>query len=85
MAYVWLSGSKTADTKIALHTLTQNTDVSFAMEFQDHSSNESIKHGIIDHGKTYKHLSKKWTKREYYVQHNKDIEHKDVKTYCVTN
>ena len=28
---------------------------------------------------------KKWTKREYHVQHNKDVDHQDVKTYCATN
>ena len=43
--------SKQFDTQMTLHTATQNTDVSLALEFLKHLSNESQKHGIIDHGK----------------------------------
>ena len=49
-------------------------------------SNESYKHDIIYDGKHKKSSSKKrWTNREYHVQHNKYIYHKDVKIYCATN
>ena len=30
-------------------------------------------------------MERKWTEREYHVQDNADVEHKDVKTYCNTN
>ena len=36
--------------------------------------------------KTEKNSSKqKWTNREYHVEHNKDVEHQDVKMYCDIN
>ena len=28
---------------------------------------------------------KKWTIRDYHVQHNKDVKHQDVKMYCAQN
>ena len=34
---------------------------------------------------TKKRQIKKWTNREYHVQHNKDVDHQDVKIYCATN
>ena len=44
------------------------------------------KHGVIDQGKDRKIASKiKWTDREYHVQDNADVAHKDVKMYCYTN
>ena len=44
------------------------------------------KHEVIGHGKYRKIASKrKWTDREYYVQDNSDVAHKDVKIYCDTN
>ena len=44
------------------------------------------KHGVIDQGKYRKRDSKrKWTDREYHVQDNADVAHKDVKMYCDTN
>ena len=30
-------------------------------------------------------MNRKWTEREYHVQDNADVEHKDVKMYCHTN
>ena len=30
-------------------------------------------------------MIRKWTEREYHVQDNADVEHKDVKMYCNTN
>ena len=40
MATVQLTDSKRFDTQIAVHTAAQNTDVSLALEFQKHFSNE---------------------------------------------
>ena len=51
MAIVKLPGSKCFDTKMEVHTSKQKTDTSLAQEHQKHLSNESHKHGIIDHGK----------------------------------
>ena len=30
-------------------------------------------------------MGRKWTDRQYHVQDNADVEHKDVKMYCNTN
>ena len=30
-------------------------------------------------------MERKWTDRQYHVQDNSDVEHKDVKNYCNTN
>ena len=44
------------------------------------------KHGVIDQGGDRKRASKrKWTDREYHVQDNADVAHKDMKMYCDTN
>ena len=44
------------------------------------------KHGVIDQGKYRKiSIKRKWTDREYHVQDNADVAHKDVKMYCDTN
>ena len=46
---------------------------------------EHSKHGVIDQGKYRKKASKrKWTDREYHVQDNADVTHKDVKMYFDT-
>ena len=37
-----------------VHTETQNTDIILTLEFQKKLSNESRKHGILDHGKPKK-------------------------------
>ena len=80
MATVQLPGSKQFDAQIPVHTSTLNTDVGLSLGFKRHLSNESRKHGFIDHGKHKKRSSKKkWKNREYYVQHNKDGEHQEVK------
>ena len=83
VATVQLPGSKCFDTQITVHTVTQNTDVSLAQGFQKHLSNESRKHGIIDHGKHKRCQVNK--SGHYHVQHNKDVDHQDVKIYCATN
>ena len=47
---------------------------------------EHHKLGFIDQGKYRKRSSKiKWIDREYHVQDNADVAHKDVKIYCDTN
>ena len=49
-------------------------------------SMEHRKHGVIGQRKYSKRSSKrKWTEREYHVQENTDVAHKDVKIYCDTN
>ena len=53
---------------------------------QKNLSKEHQKHGVIDQGK-YRNISskRKWTAREYNVQDNADVSHKDVIIYCDTN
>ena len=81
-----IPGSERFDTKMSVHTATQNTEAVLALEFQKHFSNAPHKHGILDHGIHTKISSKqKWTDIEYHVQNNKDVEHQYVKVYCVTN
>ena len=49
-------------------------------------SKDHQRYGVIDQGKYRKRPSKrKWTYREYYVQDNADVSHKEVKMYCDTN
>ena len=67
--------------KMAVHTATQNFDVSLALEFPKHLSNASRKHGILDNGKHTKGPVKTFTNRDYYVQYNKDVNNQDVKMY----
>ena len=60
--------------------------MSLELEFKKHLSNESHKHGIIDHRKHKKSSSKQnFTNKEYHVQHNKYVKHQDVKIYCAIN
>ena len=67
-------------------TQQKTADMILAMEFQKHLSNASYKHDILDHGKHKKRPRlKKWTKRDYRVQHNKDVYHQYVKMCCATN
>ena len=55
-------------------------------QFQKHLSKEHRKYGVIDQVKYRKRDSKrKWTNREYHVQDNADVSHKDVKIYFDTN
>ena len=57
-----------------------------AKEFQKHLSKDDRKHGVIVQGKDRKRASKrKWTDREYHVQDNDDVAHKDVKMYFDTH
>ena len=69
-----------------MHTGNQNTDVSLAKEFQQHLTKEHRKNGVIGQGKYNKRLTEqKWTDRQYHVQDNYDVSHKDVRMYCNTN
>ena len=64
---------------MTVHTVTQNTDVILALEFQKHFSNDPRKHGIIYHRKNTKSSSKQnLTIREYRVHHKKDVDNQDV-------
>ena len=46
-------------------------------------SKDDSKHGAIDQRKDRKRSSKiKWTYREYHVQDNAEVAHKNVKMYC---
>ena len=67
-----------------MHTGTEKYDASLATEFQEHPTKNHRKDGVIDQGKK-KFTERKWTDREYHVQDNADVEHKDVKMYCNTN
>ena len=72
--------------KIIMYSSTQNNDFSLAKELQKYLSKEHRKHGFIDQEKYRKISSKrKWTNREYHVQDNSDVAHKDVEIYCDTN
>ena len=69
-----------------IHTGTQKDDVSLAKEFQQFLTKNHSKNGDIDQGKSKKwFIGRKWTDRQYHVQDNADIEHKDVKMYCNTS
>ena len=86
MSYVQLPRSKPFNSQILIHSCTQKKDVSLDKEFQKHMSKDYRKHGVIDQGKYRKISSKrKFTDREYRVQDNADVAHKDVKMYCDTN
>ena len=69
-----------------MHSYAPKNDASLDKELQKHLSKDYLKHGFIDHGKERKRSSKiKWTDREYHVQNNAYVAHKDVKMYCDTN
>ena len=67
---------------ILMNSCTQKNDVRLDKEFQKHLSKEHRKHVVIYQGKYSKRSSKrKWTDREYHVQYNADVAHKEVKIY----
>ena len=79
MSKVQLPGSVRFDSQIKMHTGTENIYVSLAQEFKDHLKEEHRQNGVIDQGKPRKiYMNSKWTEREYHVQDNADVEHKDV-------
>ena len=80
---VQFPGSKTFDSQILMYSCTPKNDFSLAKEFQKHMSKEHHKHGVIGQGK-YRKIStkRKWINREYHVQDNSDVAHKNVKMCC---
>ena len=69
-----------------MHSCTPGKDTILAEEFQKHLSKNDRKHGVIDQGKDRKKASKrKCIDRQYRLQDNSDVAHKDVKMYCDTN
>ena len=65
-----------------MNSCTEKNDFSLYKQFQKHLSKEHRKHGVIDKGKYRKISSKrKFTDREYHVQDNADVAHKDLKMY----
>ena len=69
-----------------MYSCTPKNDFSLAKEFQKHMSKDPHKHGVIGQG-TYRKIStkRKWINREYHVQDNSYVAHKDVKMYSDTN
>ena len=61
------------------------SDISLSQELKNHVSYSSHKNGILGNEKHKKPQGKKWTNREYHVQHNKDVELQDVNMYCAKN
>ena len=78
-----LHGSEKIDSQILMLSSTQNNYASLDKEFHKHMSKDHQKHGVIDQGK--KNSKRKWIDREYHVQDNADVAHKDVKMYCDNN
>ena len=69
-----------------MNSFTPKKDASLDKELQKRLSKEQRKNGVINQGK-YSQISnkRKIRDREYHVQDNADIAHKDVKMYCDTN
>ena len=86
MYNVLLSGSKTFDSQILMHSWAPKNDVSLAKGLQKYLSKEHHKHGFIEKGK-YREIfiERKCTDRKYHVQDNANFSHKDVKIYCDIN
>ena len=74
------------DAHMVMYIGTRTYDVSLDREFQKHLSRVSHKHEVIDQGKCKKQASKiNWLEREYNVQEEADVYHKDVKMFCNKN
>ena len=86
MSNVQLPVSKKFDSQILMHYFTPKNDFSLDKEYQKNLSKEHRKHVVANQVKYRKIYSKrKWTNREYNVQYNADVEHKDVSIYRDTN
>ena len=82
MSNVQLPGSKTFDSQIQMNSCTPKKYVSLAKQPQKHMSKDDHKHGVIDQRENRKRASKrKLIDREYHVQYNDDVSHKDVKIF----
>ena len=68
METVQLTRSQHIYTQIEIHTSTQTSNIILSQEFQNHFSNASHQHGILDHGNHKKvQVTKEWKKRYYHV------------------
>ena len=87
MSNIQFPGSKQFDLLILMHSYTHKKgDGSLAKQVQNNMSKEHRKRGVIDHIKYRKiDIKRKWTDKEYHVQDNSDVPHKDVKVYCDDN
>ena len=84
IATVKLTGIQRFDTQMTVHISTHNAAVILEEEFKKHFPDASHKHFILDNGRHKKCQVKKWTNREYHVQHNEYVYHQEVKMYCAT-
>ena len=86
MSNVRLPGSKLFDSQILIYSWTQNNDVSLSKYVQKHISKDHQKHGVIDQVNYRKGASKiKWTDRDYHVQDDSGVAHKDINIYFDIN
>ena len=68
---------------MVMHTSMSNIDTSIARECQEHLSDPTSAHGLIDHVEERKWAGKrKQTDHEYHVQDRKYVQHKSVKMSC---
>ena len=86
MSAVKLTVAKGYETQMVMHTGTRTSDVSLTRKFQKHLSTAELNHGVIDQGIFKKRANKRnLTEREYHVQNDSDVAHKDVKMFWNTN
>ena len=68
-----------------MNSSSQKNYVSLTKGFHKYLYKEHQKHRVIDQGKYKISIKRKWTHREYHVQNNADVSHKEVKMYVHTN
>ena len=86
MSNVQLTGSKEFDSQIIMHSCTQKIDVSIAKHSPKNCLGSKVNmESFIRENKREISSKRKWTDREYNIQDNADVAHKDVKIYCDTN
>ena len=81
MSTFQLPGSIIFGSQIQMHTGTEKYDVSLAKDSQQHLTKNHLKDGFIDQGRQKMFMERKWTERQYNVQGNADVKHKDLKMY----
>ena len=62
-----------------------NSDVSLAQEFKNTSLMHYADMAFWIMGNKNNGQQKQWTKREYYVQNNEDVENNVFRMYCTTH
>ena len=78
-------GSNRFDSQMQIHNGNQNNNVSLAKKFQQHLTKEHRKNCVIDQVKYKKmFMGRKWIDRQYHVQYNTNVAHKNVIMYCST-